>query len=444
MACRVAEMHETANADQAELARLGGGGFFPHFPDALEQLDLNPAFLTDLALKTLSVDAECTSASVAERLRLGVLITDTVLQRLYRENLIELRGSTGLHNNRYALLDRGWQRLSQLMSLCSYIGPAPVTLESYAETILRQVRSRRPVKKETLEQTLAHLVLSEDTKRMLGVVVSSGRSLFLSGPPGNGKTAMARALVNAITDPLWIPYAIEVDGQVIRLFDKHVHHPVEPPAESHDRRWVKIAAPLVVVGGELTIESLDLTATETPRYYEAPFQLKANGGVLLVDDFGRQRCSARQLLNRWIIPLENHVDALTLSTGKKIEIPFEQIVIFATNLTDADLVDEAFMRRMGYRLAAPRPSRETYAEIFRRTAADYGLAASDELIERLLQRYQTEGRQPNACDPRDLLARARDLARFESHLFTLSDEALNLAWEGYFGAIETRPKQTGG
>jgi predicted ATPase with chaperone activity len=346
-----------------------------------------------------------------------------------------MKGSVGLQNHRYALLERGWLRLSQVMSLCSYIGPAPVTLESYAEMVISQVRSRPPVKKPALEQTLAHLVLTENAKRMLGVVVSSGRSLFLSGPPGNGKTAMARALVNAIAQPLWVPYAIEVDGQVIRVFDKHVHHRVEQPTESYDRRWVKITAPLVVVGGELTIESLDLTATETPRYYEAPFQLKANGGVLLVDDFGRQRCSARQLLNRWIIPLENHVDALTLSTGKKIEVPFEQIVIFATNLTDADLVDEAFMRRMGYRLAVPRPTPETYGEIFRRAATDYGLNANDELIERVLARYKAEGRQPNACDPRDLLARARDIARFESQLFTLSDEALNLAWEGYFGTV---------
>ncbi len=428
-------MQERAVADQPEVARPRGANFFPRFPEAPEQLDLNPSFLTDLALKTLSVDAECTTSSVAERLRLGVLITETVLQRLYRESLIEMKGSVGLQNHRYALLERGWLRLSQVMSLCSYIGPAPVTLESYAEMVISQVRSRPPVKKPALEQTLAHLVLTEDAKRMLGVVVSSGRSLFLSGPPGNGKTAMARALVNAIAQPLWVPYAIEVDGQVIRVFDKHVHHPVEAPTDSYDRRWVKITAPLVVVGGELTIESLDLTATETPRYYEAPFQLKANGGVLLVDDFGRQRCSARQLLNRWIIPLENHVDALTLSTGKKIEVPFEQIVIFATNLTDADLVDEAFMRRMGYRLAVPRPTPETYGEIFRRAATDYGLNANDELIERVLARYKAEGRQPNACDPRDLLARARDIARFESQLFTLSDEALNLAWEGYFGTV---------
>jgi predicted ATPase with chaperone activity len=276
-------------------------------------------------------------------------------------------------------------------------------------------------------------VLPDAVKQTLGVVVSSGRSLFLSGPPGNGKTAMARALVNAISEPLWIPYAIEVDGQVIRVFDRLVHQAVDPEESSFDRRWVKIRPPLVVVGGELTIESLDLTATESPRYYEAPFQLKANGGVLLVDDFGRQRCSARQLLNRWIIPLENRVDSLTLTTGKKIDIPFEQIIVFATNLTDADLVDEAFMRRMGYRMTVSHPSWQLYAEIFRRAAADLGLSVEDRSIERLVKRYKTESRTPNACDPRDLILRAADLCRFEHQELTLTDEILALAWEGYFG-----------
>ncbi len=370
---------------------------------------------------------------MGESLKLGLVITDTVLQRLYRENLIELRGSIALHNHRYAMLERGWARVSHLMSVCSYVGPAPVTVELYTRMIVNQTRSRAPVTKAVLEQTLSHLVLPEAVKRTLGVVLSSGRSLFLSGPPGNGKTAMARALVNAIAEPLWIPYAIEVDGQVIRVFDKLVHHVVKHGEDSFDRRWVKIRPPLLVVGGELTIESMDLTATETPRFYEAPFQLKANGGVLLVNDFGRQRCSAQQLLNRWIIPLENRVDSLTLSTGKKIDIPFEQIIVFATNLSDADLVDEAFMRRMGYRMTISRPTWPTYAEIFRRTAADFGLSVEDRSIERLVKRYKAEGRAPNACDPRDLILRAADLCRFEHQSLALTDDILATAWEGYFG-----------
>jgi predicted ATPase with chaperone activity len=427
-------MQEPTNIELLDVAAEAvSSQLCPRFPETPEQLDLNLSFLTDLALKTLSTDPTGTTSSVGERMKLGLVITDTVLQQLYRENLIEMKGSIAMHNHRYAMLERGWTRVFQLMSICSYVGPAPVTLELYTVMLVSQVRSRASVTRESLEQTLSHLVLPEAIKRILGVVVSSGRSLFLSGPPGNGKTAMARALVNAVAEPLWIPYAIEVDGQVIRVFDKHVHHAVEPGESNFDRRWVKIRPPLVVVGGELTIESLDLTATGSPRYYEAPFQLKANGGVLLVDDFGRQRCSARQLLNRWIIPLENRVDSLTLSTGKKLEIPFEQIIVFATNLTDADLVDEAFMRRMGYRLAVSRPSMETYTEIFQRTAADFGLPLDNALIKRLLERYKTEGRLPNACDPRDLILRAVDYCRFEKQEFRLTDETLGLAWVGYFG-----------
>jgi predicted ATPase with chaperone activity len=434
-------MHETTHDRFFDVTAgtPAGQPINPPFPETPEQLDLNLNFVTDLALKMLSTDANGTTASVSERMKLGLVITEIVLQRLYRENLIEMKGSIALHNNRYAMLERGWARVSQLMSVCSYVGPAPVTLELYSKMVVDQVRRRAPVTREALEKNLSHLVLPEAVKRMLGVVVNSGRSLFLSGPPGNGKTAMARALVNAVAEPLWIPHAIEVDGQVIRVFDKHVQQAVAHGESDFDRRWVKIHPPLVVVGGELTIESLDLTATGSPRYYEAPFQLKANGGVLLVDDFGRQRCSARQLLNRWIIPLENRVDSLTLSTGKKIDIPFEQIIVFATNLTDADLVDEAFMRRMGYRLAVSRPTPQTYAEIFRRTAADFGLIVDDASIDALLQRYKTEGRLPNNCEPRDLILRVLDLCRFEQQELTLTDQNLALAWEGYFGNLPDQP-----
>jgi len=306
--------------------------------------------------------------------------------------------------------------------------------------ITQQVRNRPPSSRQALDQAMSNLILSDYAREIMGLVISSGRSLFLTGPSGNGKTATARALVDALPGDVWIPYAIEVDGQVIRVFDTHNHLPVPHATDNYDRRWARIRPPLVVVGGELTLESLDLMFTETQRFYEAPLQVKSNGGVLVVDDLGRQRCSAAELFNRWIVPLEYRVDCLTLSTGKKIQVPFEQIVVFATNLTEADLEDEAFMRRMGYRLSVQAPSPETYTEIFLRYARSRGLFADENLVVQLLGRYQAEGRVPKCCDPRDLIDRCIDRCRLLRQPVKLTEEGLNVVWSGYFGVPCTDPK----
>ena len=415
--------------------------FVPPFPEKLEDLDVNPGFLTDLALKTVPLDAECTTATIAARLHLGMLITEALLQRLCHEKFIEIKGIVGLRNHRYAMLDHGWGALQRLTSFCSYAGPAPVSLQSYTEMITQQVRNRPPSSRQALDQAMSNLVLSDYAKEILGLVVGSGRSLFLTGPSGNGKTATARALVDALPGEIWIPYAIEVDGQVVRIFDAHNHLPVQHSNDNYDRRWVRVRPPLVVVGGELTLQSLDLTFTDTQRFYEAPLHIKSNGGVLVVDDLGRQRCSATELLNRWIVPLEYRVDYLTLSTGKKIQVPFEQIVVFATNLTESDLEDEAFMRRMGYRLQAEAPSPETYTEIFLRYARSRGLFADENLVMQLLRKYQTEGRVPKACDPRDLIDRVIDRCRLQRQPVKLTEQGLDVVWNGYFGQPRTDPKE---
>jgi hypothetical protein len=246
---------------------------------------------------------------------------------------------------------------------------------------------------------------------------------------------MARALVDAISGDIWIPHAIEVDGQVIRLFDSHIHEPVKLEEDlEYDARWIKIKPPLVVVGGDLTIENMELTCSPTQRFYEAPFQMKSNGGVLVVDDLGRQRCSATDLLNRWIIPLENRVDYLSLNTGKKIQVPFEQVIVFATNLTVADLTDEAFLRRMGYRLYVMPPGPDTYAEIFTRYARRRGLALDRNLLTHIELRYGKEHREPKACEPRDLIDRAIEVCKYNREAVRLTKEILDLAWDGYFGA----------
>jgi predicted ATPase with chaperone activity len=408
--------------------------FVPPFPEKLEDLDIPVGFLNDLALKAMSMDSDATTSSIAEQLHLGMVVTDLLLQRLSRDKFIEVKGVIGLHHQRYGMLDRGWSEVGRIMAISSYVGPAPVSLKSYTTMISKQVHGRMPTTRHALERAMADIVLTESAKQTLGLVASSGRSLFLSGPSGNGKTAMARALVDAIEGDMWIPYALEVDGQVIRTFDPHNHQPVKVEGDDYDRRWVKIRPPLIVVGGELTIDSMDLNYTGTQRFYEAPFHLKSNGGVLLVDDLGRQRCSATELLNRWIIPLENHVDFLTLSTGKKIQVPFEQVVIFATNLTVSDIADEAFLRRMGYRMYVMPPGPDTYAEIFSRHARSRGLSVDPGILAHLERRYGGERRTPKACEPRDLIDRAIEVCKYRREPIRLTKAVLDLAWDGYFGA----------
>jgi predicted ATPase with chaperone activity len=270
------------------------------------------------------------------------------------------------------------------------------------------------------------------------VAANSRRSLFITGAPGNGKTSIARGLHQALGGEIWIPRAVEVDGHVINIFDSHNHTPVAPPPAPYDQRWIKIRRPLVVVGGELTIESMDLSYDPSVKFYEAPFQVKSNGGTLLIDDFGRQRVQPRDLFNRWIIPLENRVDYLTLHTGKKIQVPFEQLLIFASNLDSADLAEEAFLRRLGYRLAADSPSPEIYGRIFRRYVEAQGLRYDPRLVDALLGRYVREQREMRSCQPRDLVDRCADICRYENRPLILTGELLERAWLYYFGAHRPR------
>ncbi|MGB8510417.1 MAG: hypothetical protein WCD76_18720, partial [Pyrinomonadaceae bacterium] len=269
-----------------------------------------------------------------------------------------------------------------------------------------------------------------------GCVINSRRSLFITGPPGTGKTAVAERINAGLPGNIWIPFAIEVDGQIIRVFDAHNHRPapdVETPAD-YDRRWICIERPLVIVGGELTLDDADLQWSTAARFYEAPFQMKSNGGTLVIDDFGRQRVAPGDLLNRWIVPLERRVDYLTLHTGKKIEVPFEQLVVFSTNLNEKDLVDEAFLRRMGYRARVEPPTPAAYVEIFKRAAHTRGIRVEKSCLDYVLDKYVSEERQMKSCEPRDLLDRMSDICLYEARPPEVSVRLLDAAWRNYFGA----------
>jgi hypothetical protein len=403
--------------------------------EELADSGIHEAFLCDLALKHVAMLPEPNTTAVADRLHLPRVLTEELLYHLYREKLIEMRLQSAVGSTRYAMLDHGWDRVTRLQAQSGYLGPAPVSLDDYALMMRLQAVPSKPASLEMVQNAFKDLVLPDSLLQTLGCVINSRSSLFLTGLPGTGKTAVSERMNSALFGSIWIPYAIEVDGNIIRVFDAHCHRPVAERSSiiEHDRRWIEIERPLIIVGGELTLENTDLAFSETARFYEAPFQVKSNGGTLVIDDFGRQRVSPRDLLNRWILPLERRVDFLTLHSGKKIEVPFEQLVVFSTNLDERDLVDEAFLRRMGYRARVEPPTAAAFTEIFKRTANMRGVTIDEECLRHILKRYTDENRIMKGCEPRDLLNKVNDICLFEGRELKLTPELVDLAWGNYFG-----------
>lgn len=386
----------------------------PPLAKTVEQTGLDDNFLLNCLLRTMYISALQTIPELSQQIKLTRGVIEELLTFAKKEALVEIRGPSEKNYNimRYALTKAGKERASEALRRCEYIGPVPVQLETYQVQVQKQTITNEVVSIEKLKNSLSHLVLSEDVVRRLGPASNSGRAVLIYGAAGNGKTSIAEALVSAFEQPVYIPYAIEADGQIIKIFDLSTHvpfpsttntngsngdsHPMFLPQLEYDPRWVRCRRPYIITGGELTLEMLDLDFDPHSKYYEAPLQMKAIGGIFVIDDFGRQRVRPHDLLNRWIFPLERKLDYLTLHTGKKFALLFDQLVIFATNFPPEEIMDPAQLRRVHYKLKINPPTAEEYKEIFRRICDSYGLEFSEEIMADLVNNYYIKHKVPFA------------------------------------------------
>ncbi|MEO5953910.1 MAG: hypothetical protein ABIQ44_15715 [Chloroflexia bacterium] len=417
---------------------------FPE-PRSLAETGINQGMIGDLAIKAMYFTSYMSGQDVATLLRLpyyGVL--DQVIMLMKKEQLCEVSGTSGLGEAgyQYVLTIKGMERAHQVLERSSYVGACPVPIGRYIETLKILTANKPSVYRDTVESALRGMIISEDLTNCVGAAVNAGKSLFLFGAPGNGKTLLAERIATMLGGAIAIPYAIEADGQIIQLFDLNSHRPIVPhgasdmdstKAELSDRRWVRIHRPVVVVGGELTMSSLDLVYNENAGFYEAPFQLKANGGLFLIDDFGRQQISPQALLNRWIVPLEKGIDFLTLKTGKKLQLPFELFLVLSTNLSPEDLIDDAFLRRIQNKLSVPDPTPQQFLDIFVGQCKTMSIPFDQSAFNYLVKKHYIEAKRPfRASHPRDLLRQLSGIARYRNIAPEMTPQLLDMSCATYF------------
>jgi predicted ATPase with chaperone activity len=413
--------------------------YLPVEPETLADTGLIEHELESLVLKALLKRGTVTGRGLSDSLHLPRPILAQPLERLRAELMIAIKGSSGLEDYVFQLTEAGFDRARREVQQCSYVGAAPVPFETYLDAVAAQSLQQSQLNVERLRQTFSELRLSSVLLSQLGQAINDGRGLFLYGPPGNGKTSLSELVVSAYGEYIWIPRAITIDGELVRLYDPRCHEVVtasQLDTVRYDRRWILIRRPTIVVGGELTMEQLDLQFNPSTGISEAPVQLRANGGALVIDDFGRQRMPTNELLNRLIVPMEKSHDYLNLSSGRQVSVPFDMLLVFSTNLEPCDLVDEAFLRRIPYKIEVSGPTREEFVTLFQELADKADCECEAETVEWLLDsHYLAINRPLRFCHPRDLLRQVRNYCEFHKQPLTANRETLEVAVRNYFAGL---------
>jgi predicted ATPase with chaperone activity len=419
----------------------GRCAFYPEAVSTFEEAGLNGAIVEGLVLKFLLSAGMASGRRIAAELGLPFGPFPDFLRGLKNQQVLAYVNSASANDYVYSLTDTGRSRAKMYLDECAYVGTAPVPFEDYLEAVAAQTITTEHPKEEDLRRAFSDLLIAEETFRLLGPAINSGRGLFLYGYPGNGKTSIAERITRCFGTTVWIPKVIQASGQIIKLFDLANHEPVEIEHSEgfldefdHDRRWVQIRRPTIVVGGELQMSDLEIHSDPITKISEAPLQLKSNLGTFLIDDFGRQRMQPVELLNRWIVPLEKRYDFLSLANGKKIRVPFDQLIIFSTNLEPRQLVDEAFLRRIPYKIQASDPSEDMFRRMIAMFAPKLGFKAVDvDAVNYLIRtHYERVGRPFRCCHPRDLLNQVRSYCIYNDVPLELKPEYFDFAAMNYF------------
>ncbi|HML18717.1 MAG TPA: hypothetical protein VK419_16915 [Bryobacteraceae bacterium] len=423
------------------------GPIVPPVPETIADTGIPQAIIEHLILKYLYFRGELVGRDLGNLMGLQFSLIDDILEMLKRQHFVAVKKSLGIGNMSgvFMLTESGRNLAREYLENNQYAGPAPVPLYQYADMVRLQKLKENWLSPELLQQAFQHLVVEPDILAQIGPAVNSSKSFLIYGQPGNGKTALAEALFRVDTEPIYMPYALECQGNIIQIYDPIYHHKIEDEESvltalssgvRHDQRWFRSKRPFIITGGELVFDMLDLSFNKHSKVYDAPFQLKANNGIYLIDDFGRQKASPAEILNRWIVPMERHIDYLSFQAGGKMTVPFEAFLIFSTNLRPESLGDEAFLRRIQYKMFLRSPRAPEFIQIFRRFCESRQLQCAPGLIEHFVQKHYIEGgKRFRRCHPRDVVTHAIDVLNFERRPMELNEEVLDRAFHSCF--VET-------